>query len=352
MGFIGINDQNKQRINISPYAAGIIEHDVRDFNLKNRDTLINTILRHAEMHSISSASHLAKYSENLFTELSEIDVKCPVKIIVEKLTQKEKQRLIDEHSRYSTHKRNQIGFYIRISNDVRKWLEGDLNTEDKYYSSLEQYINVAVESYAQKNDYQRELVIFDSLIGQLNRCIKDEIWLDMYSVNSTNRVFPVKVDSDKSQMHAYLVGYRLDKASTCKPVTYRISSLPADIRSIENVDKAITNDDIQKLYELISERGIQFLSEPAVDIEVALTYSGIRTYERTRHLRPEHIKISSYRDTSINHRFEAVYTFHCTERQAEYYFLRFGSDALILSPKRLKDRFREKHDETTKLYHS
>ena len=350
MGFIGINEQNKQRINISTHAAGIIEHDVRDFNIKNRDTLINTILRYVEKHSLSSASYLARYKAKLSSELSEFDVKCPIDKIVERFTQKEEQRLVDEHNRYSTHTRNQKGFYIRISNDVRRWLEGSNNTEDKYYSSLEQYINTAVESYARKSDYERELVIFDNLISQLNGYIRDQVWLDMYNNSLVSRIFPVKVDTDRSQMHAYLACYRLEDCAKYRPVTYRISSLPADIRSIEDGDRVITDKEIKELYELIEERGIQFLSEPAVDIEVALTYSGIKIYERTRHLRPDPVKISPYQRDSKAAVLETVYTFHCTERQAEYYFLRFGSDAYVLSPKSLRTRFRKKHEETVKLY--
>ncbi len=352
MGFTGINEQNKQRVNILPGAYSCIKQDVRDFNLKNVDTLINKVLRYNERHSLTTEMHLKKYISSLSADLTDMGIGNELEMITDAMYEREVQRIKKLNDSNPTHRRNQAGFYMRISNEVRRWLESDINTENEYYLSLEQYINAQIELYAHKSNYERESIIFDDIISQLNGYIKESTWLDVYYREPTtvHRIFPITVDSDRLNTHAYLACYRLVDRGKIVPITYRITSLPADIRPIEYDDAVITDDMISRMSDFISERGIQFLAFEPVDIDVRLTSSGIKSYERTLPLRPDCKKAVRHDDREHPERSWAVYSFYCTEKQAEYYFLKFGKDAEILSPDSLRNRFKAAYEETLHIY--
>ena len=48
---------------------------------------------------------------------------------------------------------------------------------------------------------------------------------------------------------------------------------------------------------------------------------------------------------------EDVYIFNCTKAQAEFYFFKFGSDAEILSPVDLRDKFALMYKDAAAVYH-
>ena len=61
MGFIINNDQQRQRISISPEAMTVLEHDVADFNLDGLGELVNNILIYIEKYNLTQESNLIKY---------------------------------------------------------------------------------------------------------------------------------------------------------------------------------------------------------------------------------------------------------------------------------------------------
>ncbi len=353
MGFVGINDQNKQRVNISKSAYNTLEMDVKDFHLSSKDALINRLILFRERHLLDTDEHIRKYRTNLIYDLNKIGVDISKSDIIDRLVDSEIMKIKEQNFSNATHKRNQKGFYMRISKNARRWLESENNTEDLYYSSLEQFINTAIEDYAGKSNYERECIIFDEFIGRLSTYIKEKVWLNLYNAehNTSSRIYPIIIDSDIMNTHAYLACYQPSEDGSLKPVTYRISSLSSEVVPINGYDRMVSDEEYNKMREMILERGIQFLSSPAVDIEIRLNEFGIKAYERTLPLRPDYVSLRPVEGGDSNNK-DAIYRFHCTEKQAEYYFFRFGRDAQILAPNHLRERFIALYKETLLRYDS
>ena len=110
----------------------------------------------------------------------------------------------------------------------------------------------------------------------------------------------------------------------------------------------LTLEEKETLREKIALRGVQFLIGEEKDIIVKMNDSGKEKYNRLRHLRPKYIEIKENDEDNDEYRHE--YKFNCTEAQAEFYFLKFGKDAKIISPESLRDKFKKSYKEAFELY--
>lgn len=346
MGFIINNEQQRQRISISPEAMVVLEHDISDFNLDGLGALINAILVYLEKHNVSQDAVLNQYREQTYLYLKNAGIDSDIDVILEKLCEYKKNDIMQKISSHKTHKRGNIGKNIYIKQHVLRWLESPDNTEDVYYGgSLLLYLNCVIEDYVKKDLYTRETIIIDSLIAKINGYIKDEEWVNIYwPSNRSVRIFPVKILPDKMSTHAYLACYMLSEDGKCTPSSYRLTSLPNDMQVAYGYNPNITKSDIKTLDSLISERRVDFLSYNAVDIKVHLTKHGLQRYIRTARLRPDIVSSEKQSDESM------ICIFHCTEQQAEYYFTSFGSDIEILSPKSLREKFTKIYQEALNTY--
>ena len=78
-----------------------------------------------------------------------------------------------------------------------------------------------------------------------------------------------------------------------------------------------------------------------IQIKVKLTPKGKQKYIEQVHMRPS---------GKLEHNSEDEYIFTCPERQAEYYFWKFGKDAEIISPPALREKFTLSYKEALALY--
>lgn len=338
MSFIGINEQNKQRVNISKDAAIIIDQDIIDFNLGNRNVLINNLISYIEENNLTKSAELLSYRKTLLSDYDHLHLDMDYSEIIDGLCRIKKGKMIDDLATNGTHKRNQFGFYFRISNDVRRWLENPSNREDEFYLSLEHFLNCTIEDYASYDYFLRESIACKERIAIINSYISNKQWIDIYNKKETpNRIYPVKIMPDINRTHIYLAAISIRNESEYVPVTFRVSSLDINrIRPVYDIQPC-SKENISILDEQIKERGIQFLSLPATDIKVRLDYYGVRTYNRTKNLRPTYTNITTENDGSY------IYEFHCTEKQAEFYFMSFGSSAEILAPDSLRNVLKQNY---------
>lgn len=338
MSFIGINEQNKQRVSISKDAALIIDQDIIDFNLGNRNVLINNLISYIEENNLTKSAELLSYQNTLLSDYDQLHLDMDYSELIDGLCHIKKEKMIDELATNGTHKRNQFGFYFRISNDVRRWLENPSNKEDEFYLSLEHFLNCIIEEYASYDYFLRESIACKDRIAIINSYISNKQWLDLYNTKGMpSRIYPVKILSDISKTHIYLAAISIRNESEYVPVTFRVSSL--DINCIRPVydSQPCAKEYISILNDKIKERGIQFLSLPVTDIKVRLNFHGVRTYNRTKNLRPTYTNITKENDGTF------IYEFHCTEKQAEFYFMSFGSNAEILFPDSLRNTFKQNY---------
>ena len=348
MGFIINNDQQRQRISISPEAMMILEQDVSDFNLYGLGELVNNILLYIEKYRATQETKLIQYRDQTYSYLKKAGIESDISIILDKLCKYKKKEIIDNISLTKTHRRGNIGKNIYIKQQVLRWLESSENTEDEYYGgSLLLYLNCIIEDYVNKDLYTRETIVINERISKIDSYIKDTEWINIYWPNNRSvRIFPVKVMPDKMNTHAYLACYMHSANGTLIPSSYRIASLPDDIQIAHGYNPPVTDSDIKKLDVLIAERRVDFLAYEAVDIQIRMSKHGLQRYSRTARLRPDIISSEKSFDGSM------LYTFHCTKQQAEYYFASFGEDIEIISPNDLRTRFKKIYKKALSLYNN
>ncbi len=344
MGFTGINDQNKQRISISPEAYRTIEHDVEEFKLKSINELVNITLGYNKNHNITQDSIIRDYESQMVSLLTASGIDPYKDDILERICDHKKAEICDELRRLGTHKRGKKGLYVRISNSMRRWLESPDNTEDEYYDgSLELYLNHMLEEYASKDLYSRETVIKDVLLSSLDSFIKDNEWIYIHYPDRTEKVYPYKVLPDIMRTHVYLACYILNADETKTPASRRVSFLPSDIERIPGYCPDVTSAEKARLDDLIKRRRIDFLTGEDIDIQIRMNKEALDNYYRTVRLRPDMINPEEMTDNND------IYTFHCTELQAQYYFSCISGDVEIIAPQSLRNRFREIHQRIADL---
>ena len=345
MGFRIDNDQHRQRISISPQTMTVLEQDVSDFHLNGLGDLVNAILSYIEKHNLTKENELLQYRQETAAHLEKFGISTTKDDILEKLCAGRRSEIIEKISQNRTHKRGNIGKNIYIKQSVLRWLESEDNTENEYYDgSLLLYLNCILEEYSNKDLYTRETIAMDEQISRLSTYIRDQRWIDIYWPDGHSlRIFPVRIMPDKLSTHTYLACFRHDGKDII-PVSFRISSLPDDMRIVHSNTPVISEVDLENIEQLIKERRVDFLTYEPVDIKVRMTPPGVRSYTRTARLRPDII----WSEPMENGDF--ICTFHCSLQQATYYFVSFGKEVEILEPKSLRTEFKKMFTQALSLY--
>ena len=86
--------------------------------------------------------------------------------------------------------------------------------------------------------------------------------------------------------------------------------------------------------EILAEFGATFFGEPLIDIKIRFTAKGLLRYEYSVIHRPVHTRIESDVKSDGD-----IYIFHCSEKQALYFFFSYADDVEILEPLSLRQRF-------------
>ena len=90
----------------------------------------------------------------------------------------------------------------------------------------------------------------------------------------------------------------------------------------------------EQIDEALAEFGPTFFGEPTIDIKIRFTRKGLLRYEYSVIHRPVHTRIESDVKSDSD-----IYIFHCSEKQALYFFFSFANDVEILEPLSLRQRF-------------
>ena len=115
------DSENKQRINLSPYAYAILEHDIHAFNARTRSSLINIIIKNFYNDARASISITEKDLRNKYKDkFSSIDEPTRSKVIDELVNDYTKETL-KTISKYESG----CPFTFRINNQNFDYLTAD-----------------------------------------------------------------------------------------------------------------------------------------------------------------------------------------------------------------------------------
>lgn len=334
-----LNEEYKIRLNLSRLALSVIAQDRVNFGAKSRTQFLNRVFLNTYPQSEASiARQLDQLQEHYATLFANLSLsKQQISNVIFCLLNEKKALLQAQHTNYeSAH----APFSHTLSEDAVTAIYA-AEQESKFYS-VAQYFKAIIEDYCRQSLSRREELYFADHFATIRSAIENGNQLAVCnSKNVRYLVHPYKIMTDPQGTAHYLVCYaRTPKQDQDQktPCSLRICHLNS-VRSLGA--KAFLSEEKRKYLDTaIHEQGVQFLVGTSKQIRVRLTPRGVQKLNRYSTLRPPQCCAPE----------DDIYTFNCTETQAEYYFLKLGEDVQILSPKRLRTRFARLHTRAAAAY--
>lgn len=338
------SEQIKQRLNLSSLSYCIIQSDMDVFENKSIENFINRVfLNFANAADASISNSLSCYRSKLedllqaLLQKNVIDQSSKERII--KILVGDKEKELEEKSNYE---KNGNSVLINLNFNVKNYLFDECS-ENKYYKSCSQYIKNVIEEYVRLPYFERERIYFKNHVDIIEDAIDKNYTLKIASENKIRyEIYPYKLMTDFSLKANYIVGYRkrLNSNENKEICVYRLSRLKNVEKHVEKKNPLISKQDKRKLEDNIKKRGVEFLIGEEQEIKVKMTQKGIYQYSRALNLRP------IYKEKSDDNTF----VFECTQKQAEFYFFKFGEDIEIIEPLDLRKHFKEKYEKAAEIY--
>lgn len=344
MGFKWLSSEQRVRINLSETASVVISNDMYQFKITNRSTFMNIVFKNYYPNAKASITLYLDSKKKQLLEITKINpaLSSAQNTVIEQL-------LLHEQKEYKDHiqfqaKNKYISHIYRINTDNLKYLQSEECKESEPYNQkLGLYLKCILEEYASLSYLERERIFFNERYDMVSQAIETNSLLKITTGNHKQfYVWPFSLEPDTLSTRLYLTGLAKDaKNETCSkhPASFRIPNLN-DIKILRQSGR-LTKEDTLLLKKATSKRKVQFLLDKEEEIHIRLTKRGIYKYNSQVYMRPA-FDPDKTKDN--------VYVFHCTQRQAEYYFFKFGEDAEILSPSRLRRRFKTLYKNAVLIY--
>lgn len=336
----------RQHLNLSELAYEIVEIDKSVFLEKpSRQRIVNRILQsYMDIANASIDTAIAKYKEQILTQLASVPDSVIKNTIITTLVDAYRQDLVYT----ATHYPKGHAFKIQLDKTNHDTME-EWKDAGGYYEGISgRFLKAVIEEYARKTQFEREGILLRDTIDELQSCI-DAQQLIVITLNGPNHarheVRPYRICSDIANNYHYLIGVTR-KAGTAFPeriASYRISRIDTIKRSRSRSGK-ITASQAREIDQKLHDNGVQFMLQDSETIRVRLTSQGKRMYDSQAHLRPAFSEQEKLPDGSWS------YTFDCTQMQAEFYFFKFGAEAMIEQPIELRKKFANKYREAVDAY--
>jgi predicted DNA-binding transcriptional regulator YafY len=227
----------------------------------------------------------------------------------------------------------------RLQNKAREAVRGNLDVVNNAYDGVVgRYVKSVVEQYAALPYLQRERVYFTETIRLIEAAIQDGKRVRIVTNEGVFLIRPYRVLSDRLSTYNYLACYAATLAKSEDSISvFRISR----IRRVDDSGQpgGLSAQEKNSIKDAIRIRGLPFLRAGTTEVLVRLSDNGKRLYSNLIQNRPIY--------TSKN---GDVYTFNCTEAQAQFYFFKFGADAEILKPASLRSRFKDLYRKASQEY--
>lgn len=332
------NDEYKQRINLSNYAATILWQDYENYSASMPVAgFLNNIIKNFKAKAKASIDYeVQRYQKRLEDTLSIFGEESMAREIIERLTAEYRSELIQKMRTAPLPKGESILFRLNKENfETLYGKDGTNGIEASNYSRPSLYLKALFEEFTRLPTCERECFYFTNIITDVEDIAIPNGYLLEITLGKHRYIMrPYKILSDTEQTHLYLAG-----KSTCvtepnsheKIASFRITNLSREIKILkEDARSPLSKDDIADIEDKIRKVGIQFLvAEPTSEVKLRFHYSGEKLFKQKTHLRPVPVTISE----------DGVYTFDCSIQQIANYFFSFGRNVEILSPEKLRNDF-------------
>jgi len=206
-----------------------------------------------------------------------------------------------------------------------------------YCGSPGKYIKSVIEQYADLPYLERERIFFDEIVKQIETAILHKERITVESGTALRSVRPYRIGTDRLSAYNYLVGYIKQSKSKDTIGVFRVSR----IKSVINEGEAggLTDFEILELKKAIEERDLPYIIYQPKKILIRLNPTGLWMYSSLIQNRPIYYS-----------KEDGLFTFYCSEAQAENYFFKFGANAEIIEPASLRDKFKDMYHDASALY--
>ena len=343
MPFFELNGEQKQHLNLSLHAVAIIENDMLAFQIPARSTILNRIIRNYRYDAEATVTLSSqRYQASLIDRISvSKNAFSPDECgkIINLLVEDYINGILARNASYTRYH----GFKIRIDKETMEYFTQECK-EDAYYPNMGSYIKAIVEEYCQKSYLEREQIILKETFSAIYSAIDtDRVLSIQFLLEDYTRIRPYKIVTDSLNMYHYLIGYTV--SHTPKTQLQSFSCRVSHLKKVKVLEEHsfISSGNKKILDQELIQKGAQFMSGAITTVRIALSDQGILKYKRLLHLRPNYVSISD-----DGH----VYTFNCSLNQIEFYFFKFGEDAVILTPIELRQKFQNMYKRAYECYDS
>lgn len=365
MPFTKPNEENKISITITQNASSILHEDRISFNTDSLSGFINRIFKNFKDSADASITlALKKRREELTLLFKDLETDTRKGII--SILEAEHKELLATNIQKNLQKIPGIpktSFKVRINKENIEYLTSEpVCKENTFYKDhIGRYISALVEEYTQKTTFHREAIYFKEEIETITSAISNNCLLKAKLRRKDSfipiYISPCSIVPDSHGLYHYLLGYHVkDNNDTLfkKPYSYRLSRL-YDLKKVSGQKTQLTKADRDLIHELLQSNGAQFISSTNCPIKVQLSPRGMKKYLSIQHLRPSYT--NKYLADQNNPDGDMILEFNTseeqiktTESQIEFYFFKFGKDALILEPLELRNRFLEMYKDAAEKY--
>lgn len=351
--FFNVYDSNvKQRVNLSEHAYDLIENDMRMYKFLNPKekftTFINTlIVNYADDFDRTISDEIRVEFEKIdgvisHKELSNLPIE-QKESLKKKMRQEAKDRIIQAYCNYPKQKstifrlnKKAVGLYSQLDERVMP------------FGSLSIYLKALLEKYARLSPAKRECVYYKETVDLIKNNLDKVLRINYLSDTEgdygkkTFYVKPYKIAPDYSGNCTMLFGLSCEvenydlNAQKMKPYPLKI----ANIRSVavnNTLCPTISKEKKEILDGIINNVDRSFGTE---DIIVKFTDAGFIKFNKIWHNRP----------TDFEKNSDGTYTFHCSYNHALWYFWKLVSDVEIISPKSLRETYKENLAKMNDIY--
>ena len=348
-------DEQKVSITLSYSAYNTIESDMRIFLPKeNWAGFINTILGNYKDESTASIKlatdrELARITRLITPAKRELSEEG--KVIVKKLVTHYTQQLREEMHSFPSDSGVTKKIRICDQNFEDLALDGESDYCSKNdYRQAGLYIKAILEDYARLSFSKREEIFFRPILSEIYHSIDKHCavrinYIDRNMDKFTFKLQPYGVVEDSTNHYHYFIGIPFGEQKALSNLyTLRVSRI-VSAKALTSLPAHLSKNEQRIIKDQIAIKGVSYLQGSEDICRVELTERGRNLYNTILHLRPRYTNISG--PDSKGH---AVYEFSCTHEQIRNYFIRFGKDAIILSPDTLRKEFADWYQEATTNY--
>ncbi len=317
---MSIKKENKKYyIYIQPEYVSKLEHDARYFEILKKD----------KNNKVSNQINMNKFLNMLVKGYYEQFNK------VIDVNRSDKDKNTKENSRQ---------IFIRPSNDNRFLFE-QIEYSLSHPNSISGYFSTMLKSYCELAMYKREQIIFSDNYEKLknvsNLETKSRIKFVIKDSNITHEVIPYKLVISKEEMYNYLLCAEIANGKQVE-TTFRLTHIAA-VNSTPG--DSVIDTDVERHLKKMEKYGPQYLIEEDIESCIRLTDQGLDAYSKIYFGRPDRIS-----DKDEIKEDGTYYYFECSINQLYLYFRRFGCEAKIIYPEKLKNMIKEFHSKASSIY--